>query len=924
VSRLTRQERQRRLTVGVVVVALFAAVVALLAGDPTMRGLVIAAFDAIAHNHTVQIIVGGILVGVFAIMEIADNADKLRFLQDVLYRVLGYNRDDIVERNRDFTSIPDDYVSRAELEHMLTGALAPAPADEPKLVVLYGERDSGKTTLLHYVVPRGLSKRYRGRVVYCRGDRQSIEIGPDASEQQVRQRLAQRVFLRTIDEAEVPGDAGESISAMSKAIAEYFQREERGWLILIDQVEDGLFPYEQVLPTLLGRCNTVVVACRHESAGEAIRKSSTGEPVTRYPVGMRPFSRDEALQMLRAELRRRKKRTDRAILRALEPHLSNTSPGIIQRLCDAYQYDQARESLDSVQQVLDRTAEADDEVRSRAIAQFTIGQFTLGEQRFLTALSLLDGDSVSVAVLRAIGGRVGDASASPDALIETTVARGYVQVLDPRAPADQRRYLLTKLGRGIARAARLTLGPEAELNAGAAILDCYRSVEERRTTLDLGAELPNILGLMEWCQFEPRRLPDRDAINFTRMLKDAFYTANQWILGTQWLSYAARLAQEENLPCTLGDFYAARARLTIARGRPQSALRDIAEAQASYAQSIEHAEDDLRLQIAHDAQLRLSISYGQLQQLWLAHLEALSQRTMLLRSASSAEAHRLVQHIHDSQARLRTLEPECPERYQSMQQAIALALQVDAANAALRHGDALLREGQRRQAAQAWATAHQEIHEIRHTVRNETDPQTLEALAQVWRIEGALCRRYALHAQLLRHAYWRRRGAHCLHMSLRAARRGHARYEEARTLLEIALLAERDAGRTRMPSERAVRRAVRNPWRLALVRLLPRWHELRTAIWQLRTANAAASALGSHSVQVRCLVTLANLSLHLWNLDRDPEHVEAARRYAQSARSIVERLGSNAPQLAEHLSGLPAWIEPAPAEAAPALVAIGM
>src|SRR5690348_2792088 len=97
----------------------------------------------------------------------------------------------------------------------------------PKLIILYGERDTGKTTLLHFVVPRGLSKRYRGRVVSCSADRRAVEAGPDENDEQIRLRLARKVFKRIIDESNVPGDIGEGTAAMRDAIAKHFLREDQ-------------------------------------------------------------------------------------------------------------------------------------------------------------------------------------------------------------------------------------------------------------------------------------------------------------------------------------------------------------------------------------------------------------------------------------------------------------------------------------------------------------------------------------------------------------------------------------------------------------------------------------------------------------------------------------------------------------------------
>jgi hypothetical protein len=111
-----------------------------------------------------------------------------------------------------------------------------------------------------------------------------------------------------------------------------------------------------------------------------------------------------------------------------------------------------------------------------------------------------------------------------------------------------------------------------------------------------------------------------------------------------------------------------------------------------------------------------------------------------------------------------------------------------------------------------------------------------------------------------------------------------------------------------MLSEEDVQHCSRSVARRLLVHCKPRWYQLRSALWQLRAANASASALHASGLQVTILVTMTRVSLRLWKLDHDAAHIATARDYAQSARSIVERLQESTPAVSQQLRSLPAWL----------------
>ncbi|MBF6590956.1 MAG: ATP-binding protein, partial [Ktedonobacterales bacterium] len=248
-KRTYREKLTRRYLVGSLMA--LAVVIALLSiFDVSLRQTVLGDVAHLASQRLAQVVAAVAAVVILAVLQIIDHLDQLRSLTEIVSRLFGYDSRALALRGRAFVGIPDEYVRRPALERELADALA--PTSRPQLVVLHGERDSGKTTLIRFLVLRALNRRYHARVVLCRRDRQSIQVGPSETEERIRQRLAGRVLARVIGETGTAGDVGEAIATMSDAVAEHFRREGDPWLIIIDQIDDGAFPFEQVLPPLFG------------------------------------------------------------------------------------------------------------------------------------------------------------------------------------------------------------------------------------------------------------------------------------------------------------------------------------------------------------------------------------------------------------------------------------------------------------------------------------------------------------------------------------------------------------------------------------------------------------------------------------------------------------------------------------------------
>lgn len=906
----TRRERRHQIAIALILVGVVLVSALLFMLDPSLRAVTFNWIGRVAALPLVRLATGIVVVVVLAVLEIADHADRIKFLRETVYRLLGYDAETIAQREREFTDVPENYVPRPVLEKQLSGALT--PSKRPAFVVLHGERDSGKTTLLHYVISRRLTSTYRGRVIYCRGDRHSIELEPDETDDHARRKLAKRVLMRVLDKAEVPGDVGEGMDAMSRAIDEHFRREGQPWLIVIDQVDDALFPYAEVLPSLYGRCNTVVVGCRYPAIDErATFQHGSGHKVVTANVPMQPLTPQQATELLRSELRKRRKRVSPAELRLLVPHLDGTSPGIIQRLSDAYTGDQ---SLPLVTNALDPSSHAGEEERIRAIAELTVEQFTPEQRRFVTALSILNGETVAAPALDFVARRVGSGPTASADLIQTCVRRGYL-IPDNRfrLPRERQRYTITKLGRGIARVARRSGGTDEDLTAGAAVLDFYRGVEAGKEHLDLVKALPNIMSVMTWSQVPPRWLPETALISFCRMLKDVYYIAGTWTAGIRWLTAGLVAAERQGRPRSYGDLAAARAHLYLLQGMPRQALDDAAKAATAFATSQEQTESDLRLDIGDVADLRAGIQYDRLQRAWLTHLEARARILRLPSVTESAEVERISRCVRAGQSMLdavRATPLRASDPLASLAHATALALEGDGVELVLVEGDRAAAAGASREARQLWRQTRERARALRRSAGDAHDRASLEACALAWRLEAAACRRFVAGQPLLMRSLWRRRGVRALRRSLRYCARMSSRYDEGLALRDIARLATAGTPEPRVSDPVRAEHARRPIVRWLLVRAAPRWRRYDGALHVLRAAHASNSTLGAQSAQVDVLVALADLMLRLWMLDRDSERITAARAYALSACSIVERLRSDTPELVEQLRGLPVWLLP--------------
>ncbi len=913
-SRRTREERRRRILNQVIIFIVVALIVLFFFVDSPLRQKVLDSLTIAGESEkNLKAIVTAIGVGVIVVGVVFDLLERTHFLVEGLPKLMGLDHEERHEREQKFGDVPEDYVRRPQLEQKLADALV--PGDAPRLVVLTGPHDTGKTTLVDYTVLRMLSKRYHGNIAYCRADLESLDREPHENDEHARRRLIRGILLRIIELAKVGGDIGESAQRRSEAIARHFEHEGTPWLIVIDQIDDVRFDYDTLLPSLYGVNNTVLVVSQvpHETeriVGPALHASGRGQPVPKLGIPMEPFSADEALTLLRRELEQRHHRLRSADVPTLKPHLEGTTPGVIQRLADLYS---ASHGLANISDTL--SAREDDVAQGNAIAATVISQLDEAQRALIVALGLLAGETVGAPVLLAVSARFGgDQEGEP--LLRQYVDRRYLELLSPQptraktpAPIGRQRYAITKLGSGIARTALRDSNRDFALRVGACLLDFYRTCDKTEPTLDLRAELPNVLGMIVWAR-RTSYLPDRDVINFARSLRSAFYESGKWIAGNAWLRFGAAAATDYQRSRTVGDFASERARLLIPAGRLSEAGECLAEARDAYKLSTDRALTDFHQAVFHSHEVLRSLAYDRTRQRWLDHLAIVAGLLSLPEPTPPEQIEALAAYLAPTAPPVPIDEMPGPS---AADRDIERFLAIDAAKIEMARGDGADATGDKHGADEAWRAADSALSRVELPDKPATFEEG-ELVSQAHRLRGTIALRQARRESSLGRWRKRRQGGRALIQSRKAAQAVGARYEEALALYESANLLLVGA-RQLQDETHATRHGSVSP----LLALWPRWRRLQRARRLLVRANARIAALDARAIQCLINVALATADLSLAAISRDRATLDEAREYARGARVIADQLSGEHPALKTTLTRLPPWLlgeTPAPAPVA--------
>ncbi|HEV2236575.1 MAG TPA: hypothetical protein VGR57_07925 [Ktedonobacterales bacterium] len=906
----TREERQKQnrrlIVIGAVIGSLL-----VLALFPAVRDKVlsIASFaERLKDIHTGAL--ATVAVVALVILAIVDNAEKLHFIWEIGHKLLGFDLESMARHEREFSELPDDYVSRPGLEKELATELA--PGDAAKLVVFTGDHDSGKTTTLHYVIPRKLSRAYKGNVILCRGDLQSVESEIGESEEQLRRRLAKRVLRRVLQHAEVPGDIGETAESMSEALTEYFARERKHpWLIVIDQIDSPGFPYADTLPALFGASNTVLVVATHVQLDAHVldaNREEDDDSVTRRDVHVGSFTATEALAMFHKEVHKRGGVAQAGDMAQLRAKLAETSPGIIQRLSDIY----VGGGLSAVEQALDAAARGTR--RARSIATTIVEQLPAELRAFVAGLSLFAGEQVSQHALAALAASEPCQPAQLDDVLAECQQRRYLEAMPPprrRGPAAARQHFkVTKLGRSIGELAMHGLAHISELQLGAAVLQYYRSTKMADEASDIAAGVPNILGIMAWAE-TISRLPDRDIIRLTRQIREALVRSGRWELGLVWLRHSEIAAERLELFRSQGDLGATRAELLLAMGHARTAYHLLDAARGDYRDSSAQAESDRAVGVADEATTQASLDYDGIQQCWLTHLAVAARLALQSPPLAEGVLDTLSRNVDEARTWLRVSRRAAPVNA-LVATPVGLTLDLDAIQIAQLLGDAQARAGDRAGARHRWHAARSLLRDARAAgAHAQLQP---DQWGRIERLEGELSRRFAELASRLWGWSLRLRGRRHLARGLSLAT-AHG-LEGILIVLESADL--RLVGVPVRTASGRVRTGTRPRWAM---RLTSRWRHLRSARRQLLLANADAGALGALPAQFASLTRLALVTKQLAIMDGGPRYLLEGDAYLQSAHRIAERLRNEMPNLADEVQALQAAHSLPAAQPLPAVLA---
>jgi hypothetical protein len=886
VNRFSQRERRNRLIIQTALIIILGAIVGFFFVDSPLREQILSSLDLFearggGHQDIIKYIVAGIAVFVVGGSILLDYSEKLHFLLEIFPKLLGYDIETMVERGHKFNEVPDTYVRRPRLERAVANDLAPGA--EPRLIVLSDAPNTGKTTLINFLAVRKLNRKYHSNITYCRGDLQSVERGAGESDDDTRRRLIRHILARIIETADVGGDTGDTITTMQHAVREHFERERKPWLIVIDQVDDPRFAYTDLLPDLYGVRNTVLIIGHNiQIPAEARRHEGSREVVPLKTLHMMPFSHDEALQLLRAEVRKRNKRMRRADTARLDAYLDNASPGALQRLSDYYAASKSAEDLEAF---LSTHRQA---MQSGALAQAVVGHLDADQQVFIAALGFLQGATVGVKVLRAIGAKIAP-DMETDALIQFAVEHRYLApTWRGNVSSERKRYAVTKLGYDVAKTAISDLGDETERRIGAALIDIFREGGTFTTSLDAQAELHTILGIMNWAN-RISFLPDHDLLRLTRVLLPTFYAAGAWRTGISWLTEAEAIAADGLLYRSQGDLLGARARLLLAMGHVAAAVADIAAAQKAYQQSSAVALEDLHQGIFSEAEITRALQFDAGQQRWLAHLHISAK----LASDAESLARPKLDGMAERVSQLRSAGAQ-----ESDDAMLDWRLALDAAQIAIAQSAMAHASGQTRGAEEMWHAAKQLLAGTPRP-RGAISPVEAELLAQTFRLQGVIYRQQAGAKAPLGRWLQRRLGNRAFIRSLGYARRGAPQIEEALTLYESALLALEQAPMLTSTVQ------VPQTTKRRLPPLSPRWGRLQSARRQLLRANAQCARWHAQATQFYVMLALARVSLCLAAIAPDHQLITEAREYARGAQTIADELEAQLPALKTALKQFP-------------------
>jgi|GEM_PF-6922011 len=875
----TRQERRNQIIRFTILGILVLFILAVLANG-VLRNKALETLSIIDNLRATQGWLSGVAITIVVFLVLVDNAEKAHFIWEIGNKLLGIDLEDMAQQQREFVELPDDYIQRPQLEQALKNALIP-PKKSPRLVILEGPKDSGKTTLLHFLSSKNLNRTFKAHIVTARGDFDSIEREPNETEEQAKKRLIKRILRRIIKQVEVPGDVGETLIEMQHALQEHFMREHEPNLIIIDQIDSPSFLYSEILPYIYGASNVIAVSGTSikipTAAYEYEIASGIRQIIVPKSIPMIPFTSREALQMFIQEVRRRNGRVQRNQKQELSDLLTGSLPGQIQQLADVYQSG----GLVRIKDVLKLRENVS---QSRVVAQSIFSELSNDQLAFFIIFDLLIGDSVDENVLKFVVDEVCPNSKTNvktyEVLKQMAISRHY---LYPTKQKNEHRYNISKLGRSVASTIQSNSDRTLSLKAGAALLDFYRSIESGMSSVDLRQEIPNILGMLAWAQ-QIGRLLDSDLLYFMQLLRPAFSRGMNWDIGLTWLPLAEEVAQKDMLYRQLSDLLTTRGRILLASGKIKSAQLVFQEAEEANGKSKEISREDGQLGIFSPEMLTEEEHYDTIQHYWIEHLNITAQRLIIDITKQSSQIDQILAKIEPAYQWLHVHARDI-DKFELRSQECAIELLQDKANILMLQGDHFYDIGQTKEARQSWNRARDTLKEARHQAQSQ---KAFDILAQFWRAEIKYHQRAILqNNSFINRLIQRQRGVRATIKSLENARKARSFFEESLAYYENSRLILCTLPPVMTMPERKSRR--RFPF------FSFRWRRLDSIRKQLVVAHATMASYGAMAHQILILHELVDVSQRLAIYDGDPSHQSDIKEFNSSIQKITVRLGDEIP-----------------------------
>ncbi len=836
----------------------------------------------------------GLALTIVALIFLIENMEKMHFIWEMGHKLLGIDLEELALKQSEFIELPENYVRRPPLENNLKNALK--PAQQPKLIVVDGVKNSGKTTITHYVIQH-LPKRIRAHTIIVRGDFSSIERRPEESEQHAKQRLIVRIFRRIIKGTKIPGDVGDTLPMMQKAVQEYFEDEQEMWLIIIDQIDDPSFLFNEILPYLYGAKNMILVngaALKIPESAYIFTESAeeSKEKVLYQHIYIENFTGYQAMLLFKQEIHRQKGHLHHEDEKELRVLLDNALPGDIQQLSDIYV---SGGGMSQVRIIRQKESGA---LQSRAISQSLYQQIDPNERIFFAALGMFGGDIVSANTLHFVAAACDEKNAS--ALVQKAIDRRYIQIpeqtllqrLNPWNPAKNitKQYSITKLGRAVANAIEQNTKHAEILLAGSAILDFFRSINVNTSEIDLQQNLPNILGIMTWAQ-NTSALMDSDLIHFSHTLVNVFYRGKNWETGLLWLNRAEQAALRDNLPRKLSDLQAAHARILLAQGKIKSAQIMLEKAFHANQQSCELMREDQYIGFFVTDQLEDEEYYDKLHHFWLEHLRIMAWRL----TADITKKPEMLEHIlPEIDTIIQKLDEHTKQnqRFSARAKEIHIELQLDKASILMTLGDWRNLQKNIPESRQYWIRSRETLQHFR---RQKDISQAGVVFAQIWRSEVKYFQRsITQNTTFINRWFAFRQGSRATIKSLEYAKKDRSLFEEALTYYENCKLLQSSITRVSKPDSAARSKKI-------IIASL-RWRRLKAIRKRLLTAYASMALYSAAAHQLLLLQELTDVSQQMYYISGDQIYKTESTKFKSSMQNIEQRLQDELPEQSKTLT----------------------